>query len=305
MPPSLDTLNLFAAVAESGSFTGAAEKLSIPTATLSRKITQLERELRVQLFVRNTRNVRLSPDGEAFYAQILPALAQIGAAVEQLADTTEQVHGIHGTIRLTAPVDFANYFLVEPFAQFLQHNPDIELQLLLNTDMMNLVSEQLDLAIRIGRLADSGLYARHLFDLRLQLYAAPDYLAGLPTITTPDQLSLCNVLLLKRNRITRTLHFSYRNQPCTQAVRGNLCASDMSALISFCIAGTGVALLPQNSVQRAVTQGKLIPILPDCLFTTEPVHALTPEKNPPARVRRLIESLKEQSHQKTRHLMPD
>ena len=82
---SLDVLQLFLSVAESGGFTATANKLNMPVATVSRKIAQLERGLRVTLFVRNTRNVRLSPEGEAFYAQVAPALSNVQDAINQLS----------------------------------------------------------------------------------------------------------------------------------------------------------------------------------------------------------------------------
>ena len=287
---SLDALNLFLTVAESGGFTAAADKLSIPVATVSRKIAQLERELRINLFVRNTRNVRLSPEGEALYVQLAPALSSVQEAINQLGNEAQQ---IHGSIRITAPSDLVNTYLTAAFARFLRLNPDISLHFHLNTEVMDLVSEPIDLAIRAGALADSGLYARHLFDTRLRLFAAPEYLASMPAITEPAQLSDCNLLTLKS---MRTLSFQRGGQTLKLPIKnqtGNVQANEMNTLIAFCSAGTGVALLPDVSVRAQVAAGLLVELLPDCVFVSVPVHALTTEKNPPARVRRLIEFLKE------------
>ena len=288
---SLDVLHVFLSVAESGGFTASANKLNIPVATVSRKIAQLERELRVTLFVRNTRNVRLSPEGEAFYAQVAPALSNVQDAINQLS---HDVQALSGVIRITAPSDLVNQHLTAVFARFLRLNPDVSLHFYLNTDIMNLVSEHIDLAIRAGALADSGLYARHLFDVRLKLFATPEYLAAMPAISDPAQLSNCNLLTLKAMRTLNFQRAGIAHKIPIKAQTGNLQANEMNTLIAFCIAGTGVALLPDVSVRSYVAQGQLVEVLPDCIFDAVPIHALTPEKNPPARVRRLIEHLKEQ-----------
>ena len=288
---SLDVLHVFLSVAESGGFTASANKLNIPVATVSRKIAQLERELRVTLFVRNTRNVRLSPEGEVFYAQVAPALSNVQDAINQLS---HDVQALSGVIRITAPSDLVNQHLTAVFARFLRLNPDVSLHFYLNTDIMNLVSEHIDLAIRAGALADSSLYARHLFDVRLKLFATPEYLAAMPAISDPAQLSNCNLLTLKAMRTLNFQRAGIAHKIPIKAQTGNLQANEMNTLITFCIAGTGVALLPDVSVRSYATQGQLVEVLPDCLFDDVPIHALTSEKNPPARVRRLIEFLREQ-----------
>lgn len=238
---SLDVLHLFLSVAESGGFTATANKLNIPVATVSRKIAQLERELRVTLFVRNTRNVRLSPEGEAFYAQVAPALSNVQDAINQLSHGVQELSGI---IRITAPSDLVNQHLTAVFARFLRLNPDVSLHFHLNTDVMNLVSEHIDLAIRAGKLADSSLYARHLFDVRLKLFATPEYLAAMPAISDPAQLSNCNLLTLKAMRTLNFQRAGIAHKIPIKAQTGNLQANEMNTLIAFCIAGTGVALLP-------------------------------------------------------------
>ena len=288
---SLDVLHVFLSVAESGGFTASANKLNIPVATVSRKIAQLERELRVTLFVRNTRNVRLSPEGEVFYAQVAPALSNVQDAINQLS---HDVQALSGVIRITAPSDLVNQHLTAVFARFLRLNPDVSLHFHLNTDIMNLVSEHIDLAIRAGALADSGLYARHLFDVRLKLFATPEYLAAMPAIMEPAQLLDCNLLTLKTIHTLSFQRAGIAHKIPIKTQTGNVQANEMNTLIAFCIAGTGVALLPDVSVRSYVAQGQLVEILPDCIFDAVPIHALTPEKNPPARVRRLIEHLKEQ-----------
>ena len=141
---SLDNLQLFIAVADAGGFSRAADRLDLPVATLSRKIALLEKELNVPLFKRNTRNVSLTPAGEAFYAQLVPALDAVQSAVNDLSDAANSIQGV---IRITTPADFARLSLAQPLTRFLQLNPHIKIELHLNPSRMDLIKEQIDVAI--------------------------------------------------------------------------------------------------------------------------------------------------------------
>ena len=286
---SLDSLQLFIAVADAGGFSRAADRLDLPVATLSRKIALLEKELNVPLFKRNTRNVSLTPSGEAFYAQLVPALDAVQSAVNDLSDAASSIQGV---IRITTPADFARLNLAQPLTHFLQLNPHIKIELHLNHNRMDLIKEQIDVAIRIGELADSNLYASHLFDMSNKLYATPSYLASLPAITHPEDLKNCNVVQLKTNVQRTHLTLINGNQIIEQPVHGNLQANDMGVVISLCAAGAGVVMAPEILVQNEINNGTFTQILPDWHSPVFPIHALTTARNPPARVKHLIEFLK-------------
>ena len=286
---SLDNLQLFIAVADAGGFSRAADRLDLPVATLSRKIALLEKELNVPLFKRNTRNVSLTPAGEAFYAQLVPALDAVQSAVNDLSDAANSIQGV---IRITTPADFARLSLAQPLTRFLQLNPHIKIELHLNPSRMDLIKEQIDVAIRIGELADSNLYASHLFDMSSKLYATPSYLASLPTITHPDDLKNCNWVQLKTNTQRTHLTLINGNQIIEQPIYGNLQANDMGVVIGLCAAGAGVAMVPEILVQCEINNGTFAQVLPNWHSPTLPIHALTTARNPPARVKHLIEFLK-------------
>ena len=134
--------------------------------------------------------------GEEFYTSVSPALAAVHTTINDLSDASGRIEGI---IRLTSAVDFARHCLSAPLAQFLTHNPDVRLDLNLNAQRMALVKENVDMAIRIGQLTDSNLYATHLFDMSLKLFASPAYLADLATITRPEDLTNTNVIRMRTN----------------------------------------------------------------------------------------------------------
>lgn len=286
---SLDSLQLFLAVADAGGFSRAAERLDLPVATLSRKIALLEKELSVPLFKRNTRNVTLTPAGEEFYTQLVPALGAVQSAVNDLSNAATSLQGV---IRITTPSDFARLSLAKPLAQFVQLNPHIRVELHLSSSRVDLVKEHIDLAIRIGELADSNLFAWHLFEMSSKLFATPSYLASLPAIETPDDLKHCNMIHLKTNINRNHLTLIKGDETVEQPIQGNLQANDMGVIIALCSADAGVAMIPEMLVHQETTEKLLSPILSDWHSSSIPVHAVTTARNPPARVKHLIEFLK-------------
>lgn len=286
---SLDSLELFVAVADAGGFSRAADVLDLPVATLSRKIALLEKELNIPLFKRNTRNVSLTAAGEVFYTQLTPALAAVQLAVNDLSDASDSIQGM---IRVTAPSDFARHCLVPSLAKFLRVNPDVQMDLNLNSMRMDLVKEHVDLAIRIGQLEDSNLVAWHLFDMPLKLYAAPTYLASLLQTQHPDDLKHCNFVNLKTNHSHNVISLQNRAETFEFSTNSNISANDMGVIIALCCEGAGVGLLPEMFVQQEISEGKLMPVLPSWFSTAAPIHAVSTARNPPVRIRRLIEHFK-------------
>ncbi|MGL4767455.1 MAG: LysR substrate-binding domain-containing protein [Formosimonas sp.] len=286
---SLDNLQLFIAVADAGGFSRAAERLDLPVATLSRRIAQLEKELNVPLLKRNTRNVSLTPAGEAFYAQLMPALESVQSAINELSNAATS---LHGTIRLTSAADFTQHCLAASLTQFMQRNPEIKLDLNLTHQRLDLVTEQIDVAIRIGALPDSNLFAWHLLDMSAHLFASPDYLAALPPIQQPEDLAACNFIHLRTSGDWRDLHLQSGARRITPPLTSNLVANDMGVVISLCEAGAGVACIAPLLVNKQQCRRTLVQILPDWQTPAVPVHAVTAMRNPPARVRMLIDFLK-------------
>lgn len=287
---SLDNLHLFLAVADAGGFSKAADRLDLPVATLSRRIAALEKELGIPLFKRNTRNVSLTPAGELFYEKLTPALGAVQSAMNDLSDMSSTLKGV---IKLTAAADFTRHCLTTPFTQFLADHPEITLELALNTQRMDLIKEHIDVAIRIGRLNDSNLFATHLFDMVLKLYASPKYLASHQCIRAPQDLGSCNFIRLKTNPShDRFIQLHRGNEVIEQGIQSNAVLNDVGVIMSLAQAGAGVALIPEPFIQNQLSTGLLVPVLPDWHSEITPIHAVTTSRNPPARVKALIATLK-------------
>ena len=175
----LNSIELFCRAAELGSFTTAAESLGLTPASVSRSIKRLELRLGVRLFVRSTRNVRLTPEGELYWRECQRALEQI-VEVERAITGKQKVPS--GTLRISVGTLYANYRLLPLLPRFTAAYPQIELELSLSNRVIDFVDEGFDLAIRLGEPPDSRLIAHRLEDATVGVFAAPAYLArrGVP-----------------------------------------------------------------------------------------------------------------------------
>ena len=165
----LNDVALFARVVEAGGFTAAARALGLPKTSVSRRIAALERDVGVRLLHRTTRSLRPTEAGRLYYERSAAALRAIEEANRQLAEASEEPVG---TLRISAPVGFASYFLADATFEFLATYPRAQVDLLLTDDRLNLVDEGIDLAFRTGALADSTLVARKLGSTKILCAAA-------------------------------------------------------------------------------------------------------------------------------------
>jgi DNA-binding transcriptional LysR family regulator len=179
----LSTIQMFCKAAELGSFTTAALSLGLTPAAVSRGIGRLEARLGVPLFVRTTRSMQLSNDGELYYAQCKTALAQIDEAERSLSGRQIKASG---RLRISVPTTYGHYRLIPNLPIFHKQYPDIHLELNISNRNIDFVEEGFDLAIRLGTPPDSRLVARHLEDARLGIYASTEYLHkhGSPKLLT-------------------------------------------------------------------------------------------------------------------------
>src|SRR3954451_8388157 len=155
----LNDIVVFTKVAETKSFTGAAEQLGLPKSTVSRKLAQLEERLRVRLVQRTTRKLALTDIGEAYYARCARIVADVSAA-EQLV--TDMQATPRGRVRMTAPIDLSTRYVGTIVAEFLAAHPDINVEVEASDRIIDLIEDGFDLAIRFGQLPESTLIAKRL-----------------------------------------------------------------------------------------------------------------------------------------------
>ncbi|MFZ7174980.1 LysR family transcriptional regulator [[Pasteurella] aerogenes] len=286
----LTAIKVFLTVAETGSFTATAEQLEISKPMISRYVALMEEWLNARLFQRSTRKVALTEAGEqaVLFCQ---KIANLTAEMEQ--EMMAQQGELRGALRVTSSQTFGTYHLVQMVNRFLQLHPKLNIQLLLNDQTMDLISERIDLAIRITNTPDPNFIARKLADCHLLLVATPDYLAQFGTPKQPEDLYQHHYL--SHHNINR------KAWKCTQGERevlfdlnSRFTTNDTQALLNSVLDGNGIAMLPKYMLETELQQGKLQAVLTDWQLLTFSIYAIYPSRDKlPIAVRKLIDFLVE------------
>ena len=286
----LTAIKVFLTVAETGSFTATAEQLEISKPMISRYVALMEEWLNARLFQRSTRKVALTDAGEqaVLFCQ---KIANLTAEMEQ--EMMAQQGELRGVLRVTSSQTFGTYHLVQMVNRFLQLHPNLNIQLLLNDQPMDLISERIDRAIRITNTPDPNFIARKLADCHSLLVATPDYLAQFGTPTQPEELYQHHYL--SHHNINR------KAWKCTQGERevlldlnSRFTTNDTQALLNAVLDGNGIAMLPKYMLEIELQQGKLQAVLTDWQLPTFNIYAIYPSRDKlPLAVRKLIDFLVE------------
>lgn len=287
LPGKLDALMIFAAVADAGGFTAAAERLGLSKAAVSLHLRRLETQLGVALFTRTTRRVRLTSAGEALYRDSAPALAALG---EALAGIGRGEGELSGTIRLTAPVDHAMQSVTPALARFAERHPQLHFDLRTSDRVIDLVAEGIDLAIRLGALRDSSLRAIKLGSFEQQVVASPDYLRRRGVPATPDELADHQWVGFSLMRTPLTWTFARGDESRTVRLKTRIQVDSSASLRALLAHGSGLSVLDQFSITDALRDGRLVRVLADWSLPRGGVYAvLPPGQHVPARVRAFID----------------
>lgn len=288
----LDDLQIFVEAARQGSLSGAARALGRTPAVASASLKRLETQLRVKLVERNTRNLRLTPEGQLFYDKIAQGLSL-------LEDAQHVVHHncaeIGGEIRLTAPVDMARQWILPLMDEFQLVHPQVYFTLLAGDAVRDLVLEPLDLALRYGELPDSALVARRLLDNRRVLVASPSYIERRPPLRHPQDLLHHNCLIFQsQERAYRRWAFHQGSDAVVVEVKGDRVCNDGSFVREWALLGRGIAYKSHLDVYQDLRAGNLVQLLPDWQGDAAPLSAVYPGTGPrPPRVKKFVEFLAE------------
>lgn len=255
--PSLADIRAFVYITEQGSFTKAAQQLNTSRAQLSRQLIQLEQQLGTQLLIRTTRAQRLTATGELFYNQCKHALAGIQDAIQIAQQDSQQLQG-DIAINCVGGV-IGEELIANSLSQFSQRYPAINITLDFSSTRVDLISESFDLVIRMGELADSGLIARKLTDIQVQVLASPTYLAKHDPILHPQDLQQHNCLTGSIKR----WHFQQKGAAEREhevLVKGNFSCKNGRALLRGAENGLGIVRLPTLYCQSSITSQALVPV---------------------------------------------
>jgi DNA-binding transcriptional LysR family regulator len=257
---TLENITVFLRAVETMSFSAAGRALRLTPAVVSHRIQSLEKHLGCRLFNRTTRQIQLTEQGRVFYEKCL----EIRDAVERAESSIAEI-GAHprGTLKVTAPLGLGRRIIAPLVPKFREEYPEIDVRLRLSDHLLDLLTESVDLAVRLAPMADSSLILRKIADVRRVFVASPSYLEKQGAPKTPEDLLQHNCLLL---RFPGSTQFRWSvmkdNSPLNLAVSGHCDADDGDILTQWAIAGEGIALKPFFEVAQEMREGKLIEILP-------------------------------------------
>jgi DNA-binding transcriptional LysR family regulator len=287
-----EDIQAFVAVVDAGSFTAAADKLGSAKSAVSRRVSALEERLGVQLLRRTTRVLNLTETGQSFYkrgTRILADLAEAEAAVQQ-------EHGeLRGTLRFALPLSFGVRHMCGPIATFSKQHPRVRFELDLNDRRVDLIEDNFDVALRIGRLSDSSLIARRLFDVRAVVCASPHYLNVHGEPQTPADLK--DHQCMAYSNLIDPDKWEYEDREGVRAtvkVNSILSASSGDFLSNAAAHGMGLVIQPTFIAAAAIRSGHLKPVLSDYVWPISPAYAVyPPTRHLSYRVREFIDFLVE------------
>jgi DNA-binding transcriptional LysR family regulator len=268
----LNLLTVFEAVARTTSFSAAARELGLPKSSVSRAVAALERELRVQLLFRTTRQVAPTAAGTALYDRVTPLLRSVRTVLGELPEREEEPSG---TLRVTAPVDLGVLFLAEVVTRYTARYPGVSVDLHLSGRVVDLVAEGFDVALRVAaKLQDSTLVARRVAPIVTQLFASPLYLARRGSPRSEADLAEHEWVVFRSG--PQRLRVATPREAVGVAPRGRIVCDDLIFVRDAVRAGAGIGLLPTFVAEPDVLAGALVRVLPRHERTAGWLHVVTP-----------------------------
>ncbi|NGZ27472.1 MAG: LysR family transcriptional regulator, partial [Magnetococcales bacterium] len=239
--------------------------------SVSKYLTHLEEHLGVRLLHRTTRQLSLTPEGEAYYERCVGILEEVAATEDAMANLHAKPRG---TLRINAPMSFGILHLSPAISDFLTLYPEISIELSLTDRFVDVVDEGVDVAVRIGRLEDSGLFAKRLAPCRIVACASPTYLAREGKPTTLEELSKHHCLIYSYHSQRNEWKFIQEGKPVTVPVQSRLRVNNGDVLRLAALQGLGIMAAPTFLVGEDLQAGRLQTILSDFSIPEPAIHAI-------------------------------
>lgn len=281
-------MQAFVEVVDEEGFSAAARKLGRSKALMSRYVRELEDDLGILLLNRTTRQFSLTEAGQQYYESAMDILNRLSDMQETVRETGS---GLRGRLRVSAPRSLTDLEIGLPFVEFAAEYPDITLELNLDDRIVNLVDEGYDVAIRISRLTDSALIARKLSYFRLVLCASPDFIQRHGKPGTPrDLVRFPAIIDANWKGRNNWIFLDEEGKETTTTVNAIFEVNSPEVAKRAALAGLGLTLSPEFSVEREIREGRLISLLDNYLPTGGGVYAVYPHRRlVPAKVRVFVD----------------
>jgi DNA-binding transcriptional LysR family regulator len=257
---TLEGMRTFIAVVQDGSFSAAARRLGQSPQLVSKYVGQLEDRLGARLVNRSTRRLSLTEAGRGYAERCRQILDEIDEMESAVGDTSTHARG---NLRVNGPMSFGITHLAPAVAGYQATQPDVDIEMVMNDRIVDVVAEGFDVAVRIGRLEESTLIARHIAPVRLVACASPGYVERHGAPATPEHLRDHNCIVYSYYATRSTWTFERDGRSHTVHVSGNFVANNGDAVRQVAIANGGIILQPTFIVGDALRAGKLVPLLED------------------------------------------
>lgn len=283
----ISAMRAFIRVVQTGSFSVVARQLNTTQATISKRVSALEENLQVKLLHRSSREQSLTEAGSEYYVRCLKIIDALDDA-ETVA--RNQVREPSGLLRITAPSGFSHILIAPLLKNFLEAYPKIKVDLILTNQNMDLLNNNIDIALRGGSLEDSTLVAKLLCRSSLQLVASPEYLKQHGVPKNLEDLAKHNCIEYALSRGRQSWYLYRNNQEHKIHISGNLVCDSGGALLNSAQSGIGIASIPNWRVYEDLASGKLQKVLPEYELSELPIYAVYSErKHLPLKIRCFID----------------
>jgi len=289
--PGIDLIAAFVSAARHASFAGAARDMGLSPSAVAKNVTRLEQALGVRLFQRTTRQISLSPDGQEILDHCTRIMEDMAALEAAAAGARADVRG---TLRIDMPAIYGHRIVLPVLAQLAHRYPQLKLDARFSDQVVDIVKEGLDAAIRVGPLTDSRLVGREFDRQVIWTCASPDYLARRGTPAKPEDLAshACLRFRMPSSGRDRPWQFRAGRRDLTLAPDGGLQLGDGEALVRAAAAGLGIVQVPDYMAAPLVEAGELVEILGAFRPLPAPISLVYPShRQVPPRVRVLLEGL--------------
>lgn len=288
----IDDLAFFQRLAHCGSLTATARELGISLSAVSKRLKQIEARLGVELASRTTRRLTLTPEGELYRERGAAILDDIGELEGMLS---ARQSALSGRLRINATFGFGRRHVAPLISAFTQRHPRLEILLELTNFPLNLADHGFDIGIRVGQPPDSRLIARRILYNRRILCAAPDHVASMPPLASPQDLAMHHCLVVRENDSDYALwRFVNETREVGVKVSGRLASNDGEAITLLALEGHGIMLRSWWDVYPYLESGQLVELLPDWQGIEADFYAVYDQRRHlPARLRAFVTYLEE------------
>jgi len=284
----LQAMHTFVRVVEAGSFSAVARERATTQSAVSKQVAALERHLGARLLARTTRSLSLTDEGERYFEATRRLVAEVAEAESSVRRSRAM---LAGWLRITASVAFGECLLMPIVRSFLAAHPQVQVELRLADGFTDLVEHGIDIALRIGELADSGLVARRVGSTQRGVFAHRDHLAARPARRRlpkiPADLAQHDCIVYTELATRNLWHFTTADGSAVSVrVQGRLQTNSSEGVRAATLAGLGVSYAPQWFFTDALAAGEIVRLLPEWSAPPLPIHLLTtPERRGAAKVR--------------------